>query len=287
MPRATASVAAMKSLRYMGGGAAALAVAAALRRRTARATRNVRQAAAGTTAAAPPQERIDGLVKENNVMVFSKTSCPYCAQAKAALKADGVEFSTLELDELSPVDCSALQDALQDLTGARTVPRVFIKGQCIGGCDDTLRMQADGTLAEKLGITATPKKGGKIKKSFKLDRTVDEWFETLNADEFRILRMSGTEAPGSHEYDKFLPETGHFACKGCGIPLYSADSKFKSSCGWPVFDKCYYSEDAGGSHVGVRKEFGGLEIICNRCESHLGHVFFDAYSPSNPNGERH
>ncbi|CAE7623794.1 msrB [Symbiodinium sp. CCMP2456] len=110
---------------------------------------------------------------------------------------------------------------------------------------------------------------------------------TETTPEQKVLRQQGTEPPGSHQYDRFMPTKGHFACGGCGLPLYSADSKFRSNCGWPVFKTCYYSEEANGCHVGTVSEFGGLEIVCNRCGSHLGHVFFDAFKPDNPNGERH
>ena len=61
----------------------------------------------------------------------------------------------------------------------------------------------------------------------------------LDTASFQVLRKKGTEPAGTGEYDKFFPEEGHFVCKGCGNPLYSAESKFNSGCGWPAFDKCY------------------------------------------------
>jgi len=221
------------------------------------------------------------MLAEHDVVVFSKTTCPFCTRAKQVLGSTGQTFHVMELDKLPEQETAALQDALLDMTGARTVPRVFVEGKCIGGCDDVVGLQRSGELETMLPGAA------KAKSDFKLNRPDNEWRQQLDPNKYYILRQSGTERPGSHEYDRFMPTEGHFACGGCGLPLYSADSKFRSSCGWPVFDKCYYSEEAGGCHVGVKADFGGKEIICNRCESHLGHVFFDAFSDSNPNGERH
>ena len=66
-----------------------------------------------------------------------------------------------------------------------------------------------------------------------------EWRQALSPVQYNILRQKGTEPPRSGEYDKFYPKEGYFACAGCGNPLYSAQSKFDSGCGWPAFDKCY------------------------------------------------
>jgi len=123
--------------------------------------------------------------------------------------------------------------------------------------------------------------------SFQLQKSNADWQTELGSEKFKILRLRGTEAPGSHPYDQFLPETGHFSCAGCGLPLYSAASKFASQCGWPVFDKVYESGDVG-QHVRGRPDgSGSLEIICTRCGGHLGHVFYDSVTATNPNGERH
>jgi peptide-methionine (R)-S-oxide reductase len=58
-----------------------------------------------------------------------------------------------------------------------------------------------------------------------------DWFHVLTRDQFHVLRMGGTEHPFSGEYVQFSPAGGHFACAGCALPLYSAGSKFESSCG--------------------------------------------------------
>lgn len=237
--------------------------------------------ATDTTAA----ESIDSLLKDHSVVMFSKSTCPYCARAREVLEAEGVKFHVCTLDQMAAGDARAMQDSLMDMTGARTVPRIFFGGKSIGGCDDLMALQQSGKLTEMVPEDArgTPKGPSA---DFKIKMSDQEWRDKLGSN-YYILRQQGTEPPGTHQYDRWMPQTGYFACGACGLPLYSANSKFRSSCGWPVFDKCFYSEDAGGCHVGTKPDFGSLEIICQRCDSHLGHVFFDAFSASNPNGERH
>jgi len=105
-----------------------------------------------------------------------------------------------------------------------------------------------------------------------LDRHTSDatWRSHLSATEYRVLRTKGTEARGG-EYDAFYPDEGHFVCRGCGLPLYSAAAKFKSGCGWPAFDQCYRGavETTEDNSHGMRR----IEITCSRCDGHLGHVF--------------
>ncbi|XRB07870.1 peptide methionine sulfoxide reductase [Pycnococcus provasolii] len=104
-----------------------------------------------------------------------------------------------------------------------------------------------------------------------LKKTESEWKELLSSEEYYVLRQKGTERPGVGEYDSFYPTEGYFTCRACDNPLYSAESKFKSGCGWPAFDKCY----KGGVIVEVDNTMGmrRVEIMCGNCGGHLGHVF--------------
>jgi peptide-methionine (R)-S-oxide reductase len=99
----------------------------------------------------------------------------------------------------------------------------------------------------------------------------DEWKKVLTEAEYHVLREKATEPEGTGEYDDFHPVDGYFTCRGCGNPLFSSDAKFKSGCGWPSFDRCYVGSivpRADFSHGGRR-----VEIVCVRCEGHLGHLF--------------
>ncbi|EEO24110.1 MULTISPECIES: methionine-R-sulfoxide reductase [Helicobacter] len=92
--------------------------------------------------------------------------------------------------------------------------------------------------------------------------------KTLSEFEKYVLLEKGTEAPFSGEYNDFF-EDGIYVCKMCEMPLFTSDSKFSGHCGWPSFDS---SIENNVKEVldrdGVR-----TEIICNHCNSHLGHVF--------------
>ncbi|GAB5589796.1 Glutaredoxin [Umbelopsis nana] len=93
------------------------------------------------------QQKVEEIIANNKVAVFSKSYCPYCRRAKETLKAL-TEFFVIELDEVE--DGDAIQDYLAQKTGQRTVPNIFIKQQHIGGCDDLLRIKASGQLQKLL-----------------------------------------------------------------------------------------------------------------------------------------
>jgi len=105
----------------------------------------------------------------------------------------------------------------------------------------------------------------------KVTKADSEWKKELSTEEFRVLRQKGTEAPYKGEYDGFYPKKGHFVCKACQNPLYTAASKFKSGCGWPAFDQCVKGsiKTISDSSMGMSR----IEILCAACDGHLGHVF--------------
>jgi glutaredoxin 3 len=105
-------------------------------------------AAADGSADSSPRKVVAAALAENPVIVFSKTYCPYCDKAKAALRAEGARFRVIELDERR--DGDVIQAELARLTGRRTVPNVFIAGASIGGGDDTAALQRSGALRAML-----------------------------------------------------------------------------------------------------------------------------------------
>lgn len=90
----------------------------------------------------------------------------------------------------------------------------------------------------------------------------------LTAEEARIIEHKGTEMPFTGEYNDFF-EPGFYICKRCDTPLYRSDSKFASHCGWPSFD----DEIEGAVKREMDADGRRIEILCNHCDAHLGHVF--------------
>src|SRR4051812_18244537 len=92
--------------------------------------------------------------------------------------------------------------------------------------------------------------------------------KSLTPMTLKIIRDKSTEIPFTGEYNE-LDQPGTYLCRQCGLALFRASSKFHSSCGWPSFDESLVANvetipDADGHRT---------EIICHRCQAHLGHVF--------------
>lgn len=104
------------------------------------------------------------------------------------------------------------------------------------------------------------------------------WQDKLTPEEFAVCRGGGTEHAFTGEYND-LKGSGQFACRCCGELLFSAEHKFNSGSGWPSFfapidDQCV-QEHFDESH-GMRR----TEIVCRRCQCHLGHLFNDGPAPT-------
>ncbi|RUS80630.1 hypothetical protein EGW08_011610 [Elysia chlorotica] len=91
---------------------------------------------------------VQEMVNRNRVVVFSKTHCPHCTDSKTLLTGRGVEYKTVELDQIN--NGSQVQNVLGSITDARTVPRIFINGQCVGGNSDLKSLDQEGKLGELL-----------------------------------------------------------------------------------------------------------------------------------------
>lgn len=111
------------------------------------------------------------------------------------------------------------------------------------------------------------------KNEFSVQKSEKEWKKELTNEQYIVLREKGTERPHTGKYNLFF-EKGVYHCAGCGQKLFSSDSKFKSSCGWPSFDS---EIEAGKIKYVVDQSFGMVrtEIVCANCGGHLGHVFED------------
>jgi peptide methionine sulfoxide reductase msrA/msrB len=112
----------------------------------------------------------------------------------------------------------------------------------------------------------------------KVVRTEAEWKKVLTPEQFRIMRQKGTEPPAQGRCD--LPKTrGVYRCAGCGTDLFAAGSKFESGTGWPSFWEPVSDLNVSlvpDTSFGMRR----VEVLCARCDSHLGHVFDDGPPPT-------
>ena len=108
--------------------------------------------------------------------------------------------------------------------------------------------------------------------------TEQEWREKLTPLQYRVTRQAGTERPFTGEYWN-TKDDGVYRCIGCGAPLFGSEVKYDSGTGWPSF-----SEVLEGSPVEERPDHSlgrvRTEVVCGRCESHLGHVFDDRPGPT-------
>lgn len=103
------------------------------------------------------------------------------------------------------------------------------------------------------------------------------WKQVLPEELYHIAREKGTERPFTGKYNNF-EEKGDYYCAACGNHLFKSTAKFASSCGWPSF----FEADKNG--VKYRKDISHgmdrIEVLCKRCDAHLGHVFNDGPPPT-------
>ena len=111
----------------------------------------------------------------------------------------------------------------------------------------------------------------------KLHVSNDEWKKILSPDLYAIAREAATERPFTGKYNEF-DELGEYYCAVCGNHLFRSDSKFSSTCGWPSF----FEADKQGTAYNRDSTHGmeRIEVVCKRCDSHLGHVFNDGPAPT-------
>jgi len=119
---------------------------------------------------------------------------------------------------------------------------------------------------------------GNPKPTLRVEKTDAEWEELLTPEQFRITRQKGTEASFSgalcHEHDP-----GIYACICCGTKLFDSTIKFESGTGWPSFTQPI-EENAIKYEADSSLFMTRVEVMCNTCDGHLGHVFPDGPAPS-------
>ena len=112
----------------------------------------------------------------------------------------------------------------------------------------------------------------------RVEKTEAEWKEVLTPEQFRITRKKGTERPHSGALCS-IHEAGEYACVCCDTPLFDSTIKFESGTGWPSFTQPI-KENAIKYEKDVSFGMVRVEVLCNTCDGHLGHVFPDGPAPS-------
>jgi peptide-methionine (R)-S-oxide reductase len=112
----------------------------------------------------------------------------------------------------------------------------------------------------------------------KIVKPETEWMRQLTPEQFRVTRMKATERPFSGKYNNTkTPGTYHCVC--CGQALFVSAAKFESRSGWPSFTEPI-AEDAVATETDDSLGMARTEVLCARCDAHLGHVFDDGPAPT-------
>ena len=117
----------------------------------------------------------------------------------------------------------------------------------------------------------------------KVKKSEQEWRQELTPEQYEVVRKKGTEAPFTSELND-VKDPGQFVCVACGQQLFSSDNKFDSGTGWPSFDRPMDDEKVE-TETDKSLFMKRTEVLCSRCDAHLGHVFDDG--PADTTGQRY
>ncbi|MGD2161751.1 MAG: peptide-methionine (R)-S-oxide reductase MsrB [Anaerolineales bacterium] len=112
----------------------------------------------------------------------------------------------------------------------------------------------------------------------KVKKSDEQWREELSPEAYHITREKGTERPFTGKYWN-NKESGVYRCVACGQPLFDANTKYASGTGWPSFWQPISKENVE-TEKDISLGMVRTEVVCSRCESHLGHVFEDGPDPT-------
>jgi peptide-methionine (R)-S-oxide reductase len=153
---------------------------------------------------------------------------------------------------------------------------LLVGGVVLSGSLPVPAEAADGSAPASIKVYSVEK--GNYVMTQAVVKTKEEWEKVLTPEQYHILREKGTERAFTGKYDK-NHEHGVYRCAGCGLDLYRSEEKYDSRTGWPSF-----TAPIAASNVLLRPDNGFFsrrtEVVCPRCDGHLGHVFDDGPKPT-------
>ena len=151
---------------------------------------------------------------------------------------------------------------------------------CARGADapDNTKVETNQTATVQVRLLGDDGKPGPLTAVARVVKTDAEWRKQLTADQYKIARAKGTEpAFCGAFFDNKKP--GVYYCVCCGLPLFTSETKFESGTGWPSFFAPFAPENVV-THEDHTYGMDRTEILCARCDCHLGHVFDDGPKPT-------
>ncbi len=141
-----------------------------------------------------------------------------------------------------------------------------------------MKIQGLALIMATAVLAACAQKEVKTVDTNKVVKSEAEWKAQLTDEEYHVSRQKGTERPYTGKYWDHK-ELGIYSCLCCGQDLFLSDTKFDSGCGWPSYFKPV-NDTAVTEHRDTSLGMVRTEVVCSKCEAHLGHVFPDGPPPT-------